>query len=324
MQTTLTFRPMTSDDIELRKAAEERNAAREERAPRLLGFLPKRGDYGIVALNESSVVGVAWASLQGSLPEITVSVDPGFQGQGLGTRLLDSLITHAYTVSWPGLALTVSDTNPARRLYARLGFETRVDGVMVKPLAPAIHAITVYCGSACGARAEYVHATREFGRGLAENGVDIVYGGGNVGLMGELADAALTAGGDVIGVIPTSLLDREIAHTGLTHLEVVDTMAERKARMEQLGDVFVALPGGIGTLEELFEVFTMQLLGPDCMPVVLYNIEGYWTPLIESLARMSEEGFIPRKYIDALIVVESVPELFEALDTWRAPGIKWG
>lgn len=154
--------------------------------------------------------------------------------------------------------------------------------------------------------------------------MDIIYGGGNVGLMGELADAALTAGGDVIGVIPTSLLDREIAHTGLTHLEVVDTMAERKARMEQLGDVFVALPGGIGTLEELFEVFTMQLLGPDCMPVVLYNIEGYWTPLIESLARMSEEGFIPRKYIDALIVVESVPELFEALDTWRAPGIKWG
>ncbi|MDO4685011.1 MAG: TIGR00730 family Rossman fold protein [Corynebacterium sp.] len=323
MLATLTFRPMTSSDIQLREEAENRNAVREERDPRLLGFVPARGDYGIVASNGSGIAGVAWASLQGALPEITVSVDPEFQGHGLGTRMLDSLITHAHTVRWPGLALKVADTNPARRLYARLGFEARPDGVMVMPLAPAIHAITVYCGSASGTRPEYVHGTREFARGLAELGVDIVYGGGNIGLMGELADAALAAGGEVIGVIPTSLVDREVAHQGLTELHVVDSMAERKARMEKLGDVFVALPGGIGTLEELFEVFTMQLLGPDCVPVVLYNIEGYWTPLIESLTRMSEEGFIPQKYIDALIVVDSVPELFEALDSWRAPGIKW-
>ena len=93
--------------------------------------------------------------------------------------------------------------------------------------------------------------------------------------------------------------------------------------MEALGDVFVALPGGIGTLEELFEVFTLQLLGPECMPVVLYNVEGYWSSLIDTLKRMGEEGFIPAKYLDALIVVDSVSGLFEALDAWRAPGIKW-
>lgn len=323
MQSTLNIRPMTSDDTKLREEAEQRNATRESRQPRLLGFIPERGDYGIVAFDDASVAGVAWASISGVLPEITVNVAPEHQGNGLGTRLVDALVTHAHSVRWPGLALTVADDNPARRLYARLGFEARADGVMVKPLAPAINAITVYCGSACGARPEYVNATREFAQGLAELGVDIVYGGGKIGLMGELADAALAAGGDVIGVIPASLVDREVAHPKLTELQVVDSMAERKERMEALGDVFVALPGGIGTLEELFEVFTLQLLGPECMPVVLYNVEGYWSSLIETLKRMTEEGFIPPKYIDALIVVDSVSGLFEALETWRAPGIKW-
>lgn len=323
MPSTVEIRPMTSDDLELREEAEQRNALREQRPPRLLSFVPARGDYGIVAFDDVSVAGVAWASRSGTLPEITVNVAPAHQGLGLGTRLVDALVTHAHIARWPGLALTVADTNPARRLYARLGFEARADGVMVKPLAPAINAITVYCGSACGARPEYEQATRDFARGLAELGVDIVYGGGNIGLMGVLADAALAAGGDVIGVIPTSLVDREIAHPGLTELHVVESMAERKSRMEQLGDVFVALPGGIGTLEELFEVFTLQLLGPECMPVVLYNVEGYWNSLVDMLQRMSEEGFIPAKYIDALIVVESVPELFDALEAWRAPGIKW-
>ncbi len=170
--------------------------------------------------------------------------------------------------------------------------------------------VCVFCGSAPGVRAEYEAATRALGTALGERGIGVVYGGASVGLMGTVADAALAAGGEVVGVIPQALVDREIAHPGLSALHVVGSMHERKARMAELSDVFVALPGGIGTLEELFEVWTWRHLGLHAKPIVLLDTAGFWTGLEAFLAHAEAEGFVKAA---PLTVVPDVPALLQLL-----------
>ena len=186
------------------------------------------------------------------------------------------------------------------------------------------HCIAFYCGSANGHNLTYKSAISEIVEQLAVRNISVVYGGGNIGLMGVLGDAATAHGLYITGIIPRSLVDREIAHPGLTELEVVDTMAQRKTRMEQLADTYIALPGGVGTLEELSEVLTLQQLGEIIGPIVLYNIDGFWTPFVYTLQHMCDAGFINPKYIATLIVVDNPDDLFAALEQWHAPGGKWG
>jgi uncharacterized protein (TIGR00730 family) len=166
--------------------------------------------------------------------------------------------------------------------------------------------ICVFCGSAPGARASYVDAAREFAREAVRRGVRLVYGGASVGLMGALADEALAAGGEVIGVIPRALVEREIAHRGLTELRVVATMHERKATMAELADAFVALPGGLGTLEELFEVWTWGMLGLHAKPYGVLDTGGYYGPLVRFLDHARDEEFI-RPAQRAMLSVRATP-----------------
>jgi len=151
----------------------------------------------------------------------------------------------------------------------------------------------VFCGSSAGLLPEYAAAAADFGRSLAEAGVGLVYGGASVGLMGLLADAALAAGGEVIGVLPGGLFAAEVPHPGLTKLDVVGSMHERKARMAQLADGFAALPGGLGTLDELFEILTWRQLGLHTKPVALLDVGGFWDPLAGMLDGMTAAGFVP-------------------------------
>jgi len=155
-----------------------------------------------------------------------------------------------------------------------------------------VNRVCVFCGSSTGVRAEYAGAAAELGTLIARRGLDLVYGGGHVGLMGVAADAALRAGAEVIGVITQALKDREVAHDGLSQLHVVRTMHERKARMAELSDAFLVLPGGIGTLEELFEVYTWGQLGEHTKPVGILNTNGYYDGLISFLHTMQAEGFL--------------------------------
>lgn len=147
----------------------------------------------------------------------------------------------------------------------------------------------------------------------------MVYGGGHVGLMGVVADAALAAGGEVIGVIPRSLADAEVAHRGLTQLEVVETMHDRKARMAQLSDAFVALPGGIGTMEEFFEVWTWLQLGIHAKPVALYDVADFWAPMRTLLGSMVDNGFLRAGVADALIHADDPAGLLDQFRSWEAP-----
>lgn len=186
-----------------------------------------------------------------------------------------------------------------------------------------IRTITAYTGSATGNDAVYTEAVRRLAVVLAQRGIGVVYGGGKVGLMGILADSALHVGGTVHGVMPQSLVEGEIAHAGLTTLDVVGDMHQRKNRMAELGDAFVALPGGAGTLEELFETWTWQHLGLHSKPVALYNVNGFWDPLLDLLDHMVEEGFL-RENLRHSLIVESEPELLlEALSTWQPLEPKW-
>lgn len=189
-------------------------------------------------------------------------------------------------------------------------------------MAP-IQAVCVFCGSSAGTSPAYVDAARTFGVEAARRGLRLVYGGAGVGLMGALADAALSAGGEVIGVIPRTLVDREIAHRGLTELRVVDTMHERKATMARLAGAFVALPGGLGTLEELFEVWTWGMLGLHDKPYGILDVGGYFAPLIRFLDHARDEGFIRAAQRAKLVVGTSSDELLTALladrEAVRAP-----
>ena len=152
--------------------------------------------------------------------------------------------------------------------------------------------LCVYCGTNVGASPVYMQAATDLGTSMAARGVALVYGGGRLGLMGAVADAVLSAGGRVIGVIPQSLVDAEIAHMGLTDLEVAESMHARKARMAELADGFIALAGGFGTLEEVLEVLTWNQLGFISKPVVLYDVDGFYAPLVEMFARAVDQGFV--------------------------------
>jgi uncharacterized protein (TIGR00730 family) len=169
--------------------------------------------------------------------------------------------------------------------------------------------LCVFCGSKVGHNPVYAESARRLGAALAGRGVGLVYGAGHVGLMGVLADAALAAGGEVIGVIPRGLVDRELAHRQLTTLHVVNTMHQRKALMADLSDAFVALPGGYGTLDELFEILTWAQLGLHAKPVGMWNVGGFFDPLLEWVEQAVREGFISPQYHGLLRVVGSVEEL---------------
>jgi uncharacterized protein (TIGR00730 family) len=162
--------------------------------------------------------------------------------------------------------------------------------------------VLVFCGSSPGLRPEYTHLATEFGALLAERGLETVYGGASVGVMGALADGALAAGGKVVGVIPRRLLESEIAHAGLTKLHIVETMHERKALMGELSDVVAVLPGGSGTLDELFEFFTWNQLGLHHKPIGLLDVGEYWQPLLRFLDHAVDERFLRAEHVKTLLV----------------------
>jgi uncharacterized protein (TIGR00730 family) len=166
--------------------------------------------------------------------------------------------------------------------------------------------VCVFCGASPGARPEYAQATTEIARLLTAEEVGVVYGGGGVGLMGVLADAVLAEGGEIIGVIPRALVDREIAHRDVTDMRVVGSMHERKALMAELADAFIALPGGLGTLEELFEVYTWAQLGLHRKPCALLNVEGYYDGIAAFLSHAVEERFLREEHRE-MLMVESRP-----------------
>jgi uncharacterized protein (TIGR00730 family) len=183
--------------------------------------------------------------------------------------------------------------------------------------------VTVYAGSAAGNKPAFRHLAAGFGRDLAHCGVDIVYGGGRVGLMGAVADGALDAGGTVIGVIPQSLARAEIAHQGLSRLHVVRDLHSRKHLMSELGDCFVALPGSMGTFEEIFESWAHLVLGLHAKPVMLLNHEDYWDSLNVMLDHMATSGFARVDERRSLPTVRDAAELLDVVGRWRAPSPRW-
>ena len=173
--------------------------------------------------------------------------------------------------------------------------------------------IAVYCGSATPADPVYIEAARMVGHGLAKRGIGVVYGGGKLGLMGAVADAALAAGGEVIGIIPTALVNAEVAHRGLTSLEVVETMHERKARFVDLGDGFINLPGGTGTMDELWEALSWAQLGYHSDPIGLLNIAGYYDKLVEFWEHMGSVGFVRPQHQGLLLVDDNLDGLLDKM-----------
>ncbi|MFD7169041.1 LOG family protein [Streptomyces violascens] len=188
---------------------------------------------------------------------------------------------------------------------------------------PLPRSIAVFTGSALGASPAVTDQVRAFGTFLAQHGITVVYGGGRVGLMGTLADSALAAGGRVIGVMPESLVHSELAHTEIDDLHVVATMHERKARMADLAEAFVTLPGGSGTLEEFFEAWTWGQLGLHTKPVSLLDIDGSWGSLVTMLQDMVEQGFLAQRHLDGLIVAKDTDSLLDQLSSWTPPQAKW-
>jgi len=183
--------------------------------------------------------------------------------------------------------------------------------------------IAVFCGSSHGIDPRFTDVARELGRYLAGRDIGVVFGGGKVGLMGEVADATIEAGGEVYGIIPRSLQDRELAHHGLTRLDVVETMHERKAAMAELADAFVALPGGPGTMDELFEAWTWAQLGYHNKPCALFNAYGYYDSLLVFIRNMADQGFLKPQYADMLIVEKRPEALVAALENYQPPQRKW-
>jgi len=187
-----------------------------------------------------------------------------------------------------------------------------------------LNSVCVFAGSSPGARPEYATAARALGRSLAGEGISVVYGGGSVGLMGILADEVLAGGGSVTGVIPQALFDREVGHDGLTELRVVESMHERKAQMADLADAFIALPGGMGTLEELFETLTWGQLGYHDKPCGLLNVAGYWDGILAALDRSVRERFLASEHRRMLLVSEEPAALLALLRTYEPPRVeKW-
>jgi len=184
--------------------------------------------------------------------------------------------------------------------------------------------VCVFCGSSPGHDPIFLDAADRLGRAIARRGLDLVYGGAHVGLMGRVADAALAEGGHVIGVIPRSLVEREIAHTGLSELRIVSSMHERKALMEQLSDGFVALPGGTGTFEEMCEIFTWGQLGLHAKPCALMNVGGYYAPFLQLLDNAVAMGFLRPVYRSMVLVEEEPNAVLERFATYEPPAVeKW-
>jgi uncharacterized protein (TIGR00730 family) len=187
-----------------------------------------------------------------------------------------------------------------------------------------ISRLTVFCGSSPGADPVHAETAAALGRGLAERGIGLVYGGAHLGLMGVVADAALGAGGEVFGVMTEALVEAEIAHTGLTDLVVVPTMHERKALMADLGDGFTMLPGGYGTLDEFCEAVTWTQLGVHDKPCSVLDPTGYFAPLLDLLDRATEQRFIRPEHRDLILTAATVGELLDRLSAWTPlPLAKW-
>jgi uncharacterized protein (TIGR00730 family) len=184
--------------------------------------------------------------------------------------------------------------------------------------------VCVFCGSNPGARPEYAEAARLLGERIAGRGLRLVYGGGGIGLMGVVTDAALAAGGEVVGVIPQHLVDRELAHPGVTDLRITGSMHERKALMADLAGGFVALPGGLGTLEELFEILTWSQLGLQSKPCGLLDVAGFFEPLLAFLDHTVAERFVSAEHRQLVLADRDPDELLDKLEAWQPrPSTKW-
>jgi uncharacterized protein (TIGR00730 family) len=186
--------------------------------------------------------------------------------------------------------------------------------------------LAVYCGSAPGSRPVFAAAAKMTAEAMVRRDVELVYGGGRLGLMGLIADRVLDLGGQVYGVIPTALVELEVAHEGVTELHRVETMHERKAKMTELADAFLALPGGIGTLDELFEAWSWNALGYHAKPFCLLNVEGFWDGLIDFMDQATESGFLSQQRRSQLLVAQTPDEALELLDEAAAAatqGMVW-
>ena len=184
--------------------------------------------------------------------------------------------------------------------------------------------ICVYCGSNPGKSAEFLQSARTLAGELVRRDIGLVYGGASVGIMGEIADTVLAGGGEVIGVIPQALVDKEVSHSGLTELKIVDSMHERKEIMADISEGFIALPGGLGTIEEIFEVLTWAQLGFHKKPCALLNVKGYYDKLTQFLNHAVAEGFIANTHREMLLVEEEPHRLLEIMAAYTAPAVdKW-
>ena len=186
-----------------------------------------------------------------------------------------------------------------------------------------MQAVCVFCGSNVGRNPAYVEAANLVGTALARSGLKLVYGGGKVGLMGAVADAVIAAGGQAEGVMPRALVEREIAHAGLSELHVVETMHQRKMMMAELANAFIALPGGAGTLEEFFEQWTWALLGIHGKPCGLLNVAGYFGPLIAMTQTIVAEGFIAARYVEMLVIETEIEPMLKRFANYTPPPQKW-
>ena len=187
-----------------------------------------------------------------------------------------------------------------------------------------MNGITVFCGSSSGDKEVYRNTARLLGNALAENNIKLIYGGASVGLMGAVADGALEAGGTVIGVLPRFLEAKEIAHEGLSELILVDSMHERKTRMNELSEGVIALPGGFGTLEEFFEMLTWAQLGLHKKPMALLNVNHFYDTLLTFMGNMVDQGFLKHENLKMILAEENIQTLLEAMKTYSAPKtVKW-
>jgi uncharacterized protein (TIGR00730 family) len=187
-----------------------------------------------------------------------------------------------------------------------------------------MNSIAIFCGSALGIAPVYTQIAEKVGQTLAARQQTLIYGGGRSGLMGIVADSTLAAGGQVIGVIPKQLVDRELAHPGLTELHIVENMHERKTKMSELADGFIAIPGGVGTLEEIFEQWTWAQLGIHEKPCAFLNAENFYTGLIHFIQHTTEQGFTKARFTEKLIVSEEIETILDAFENYQPPQAKWG